>query len=130
MATDSGSSGRELETLTAELDAVLDYTRSQRVQALLSDPSPNLMKRLGEPLASAAGRAVWCHHALPIEASLDRNDGVSTTGTGWSQHDDRARQEIAVADRVLEAKSADTDPTRWADLARRQGRSGNRRSET
>ena len=110
-------SPRELETLTAQLDAALDYTRPQRVEALLLDPSPNLMKRLGEPPASAAGRAVWCHHALPIEAALDRNDGVSPTGTVWSQHDDRARQEIAVADRVLEAKSADTDPTQWADLA-------------
>ena len=115
--TDSAPRRREFETATAQLDAALDYTRPQRVQALICDPSPDLAKRLGEPPASAAGRAVWCHHALPIEAFLDRNDGVRPPRAGWSQHDDRARQEIAVADRLLEAKSAVTNPTEWAELA-------------
>ena len=103
------------------MDAALDYTRPQRVHALDIDPSPELVKRLGQPLASAAGRAVWCHHALPIEAALDRNDGVSPPRTGWSRHDDRARQEIAVADRLLEAKSGGTNPTEWAELAQQAG---------
>ena len=119
--TDSAPRRREFETATAQLDAALDYTRPQRVHALMSDPSPDLVKRLGEPPASATGRAVWCHHALPIEAALDRNDGVSPPRTGWSQHDDRARQEIAVADRLLEAKSAVTNPTEWAELAQQAG---------
>ena len=103
------------------MDAALDYTRPQRVHALIYDPSPDLIKRLGEPPASAAGRAVWCHHALPIEAALDRNDGVRPPRAGWSQRDDRARQEIAVANRLLEAKSAVTNPTEWAKLARQAG---------
>jgi hypothetical protein len=114
---DSTPRRREFQTATAQLDAALDRTRPQRVHALMCDASPDLIKHLGEPPASAAGRAVWCHHALPIEAALDRNDGVSPPQTGWSQHDDRARQEIAVADRLLEAKSAVTNPTQWAELA-------------
>ncbi len=119
--TDIAPRRREFETATAQLDVALDYTRPQRVRALMSDPSPDLVKRLGEPPASAAGRAVWCHHALPIEAALDRNDGVSPPRTRWSQHDDRARQEIAVADRLLQTKSAVTNPTEWAELAQQAG---------
>ena len=119
--TDSASRRRELETATAQLDAALDYTRPQRVEALICDPSPDIIKRLGEPPASAAGRAVWCHHALPIEAALDRNDGFGPPQTGRSRQNDQARQEIAVADRLLEAKSAVTNPTAWAELARQAG---------
>ncbi|MHB1533292.1 MAG: hypothetical protein ACYC1D_01510, partial [Acidimicrobiales bacterium] len=48
------------------------------------------------------GRAVWCHHALPLEAALDRNDGVSPTWTGWSQQANRARREIEIADQLLQ----------------------------
>jgi hypothetical protein len=59
---------------------------------------------------------VWCHHALAIEAALDRNDGVSPRAR-WSLQTDRARQEIAVADRVLQAKSGRLNPTDWAELA-------------
>jgi hypothetical protein len=103
------------------LDAALDHTGPQRVLALTCDPSPDLITRLGEPPASATGRAVWCHLALPIEAALDHNDGVSPPRTGWSQRDDRARQEIAVANRLLEAKSAVTNPTEWAELAQEAG---------
>ena len=64
---------------------------------------------------------MWCHHALPIEAALDRNDGVSPPRTGWGQQTDRARQEIAVADRLLEAKSGAIHPTEWAELAQQAG---------
>ena len=74
------------------------------------DPSPDLLDHIGEPPALAAGRAVWCHHALPIEAALDRNDGVSSQ-KGWSPQTDRARQEIAVADRLLEANFGGLHPT-------------------
>jgi hypothetical protein len=107
---------KELETTLAQLDGALDHTRPQRVHALSLDPSPDLVDRLGEPPASAAGRAVWCHHALPIEAALDRNDGVSSR-TGWSPQTDRARQEIALADRLLGAKSGGLNPAVWAKLA-------------
>ena len=55
--------------------------------------------------SSSSAKFHWCHHALPIEAALDRHDGLGPLPTGWSRHDDRARQEIAVADRVLEATS-------------------------
>jgi hypothetical protein len=118
----TASERKELETTLAQLDAALDQTRPQRVHALSLDPSPDLVKRLGEPPASAAGRAVWCHHALPIEAALDRNDSVSPSWTGWSRQTDRARQEIAVADRLLEAKSDGLNPTDWAELAQRAAR--------
>jgi hypothetical protein len=80
------------------------------------DPSPDLVERLGEPPVSAAGQAVWCHHALPVEAALDRNDGVSPP-SGWIPQADRVRQEIALADRLLDAKSGGVDPTGWAELA-------------
>jgi hypothetical protein len=60
---------------------------------------------------------VWCHHALDIEAALDRNDGRTPAWRGWSQQTDRARHEIAVAGRVLEASSDEADPTEWAELA-------------
>jgi hypothetical protein len=114
---DSAPKRKELETTLAQLDGALDHTRSQRVHTLSSAPTPDLVERLGEPPASAAGRAVWCHHALPIEAALDRNDGVSPR-KAWSPQTDRARQEIAVADGLLEAKSGRLDPTEWAELAR------------
>ncbi len=113
---DSAPERKELETSLAQFDAGLDHTRPQRVHALSLDPSPDLVKRLGEPPASLAGRAVWCHQALLIEAALDRNDGVSLR-TGWSRQTDRVRREIAVADRLLEAKSGGLSPTEWAELA-------------
>jgi conjugative relaxase-like TrwC/TraI family protein len=113
---ESAPKRRVLETTLAQVDAALDHTRPQRVHALSLDPSPDLVKRLGEPPASAAGRAVWCHHALPIEAALDRNDGVSPR-TRWSPQTDRGPQEIAVADRLLESKSGSLNPTQWAELA-------------
>jgi hypothetical protein len=114
---DSTPRRREFETATAQLDAALDYTRPQRVQALMSDPSPDLIKHLGEPPASAAGRAVWCHHALPIEAALDRNDGVNPPWTGWSQQTDQARREIKIADRLLQVDSGGINAAEWAKLA-------------
>jgi hypothetical protein len=61
---------------------------------------------------------VWCHHALEVEAALDRNDGRPPAWSGWGQQTDWARHEIAVADRVLEASSDRADPTEWAELAR------------
>jgi hypothetical protein len=108
---------KELETTLAQFDAALDHTRPQRVHSLSLDPSPDLVKRLGEPPASAAGRAVWCHHALPVEAELDRNDGNASSWTGSSRQTGRARQEIAIADRLLEPKSGGLHSTEWAELA-------------
>jgi hypothetical protein len=83
----------------------------------MSDPSPDLVKRVGEPPVSAAGRAVWCDHALPVEAVLDRNDGVSPPWTGLSQQTDRARREIKIADRLLQVESDGIGPAEWAELA-------------
>ncbi len=118
--TDSAPRRNELASTIAQLDAALDHTRPERVHALAGEPPADQVERLGEPPRSAAGRAVWCHHAQPIEAALDRNDGISPPWTGWS-HSDRARQEIAVADRLLEAKSGATNPTEWAELAQQAG---------
>jgi hypothetical protein len=115
--TDSAPKRQELETAMAQFDAALDRTRPQRVQALLSHTSPELIECLSEPPASVAGQAVWCHHALPIEADLDRNDGVSPPWTGWSQQTDRARQEIKIADQLLDVEAGDLKPTEWAELA-------------
>lgn len=114
---DSAPRRQELATGLAQLDAALDYTRPQRVHAQVSDPSTDLVKRVGEPPASAAGRAVWCHHALPVEAALDRNDGVSPPWTGWSQQTDRARREIKIADQLLQAEPDGINPGTWAELA-------------
>jgi hypothetical protein len=60
---------------------------------------------------------VWCHHALPIEAALDRNDGVSPPRTGWSQQTDRARREIKIADRLLQVDSGGINAAEWAETA-------------
>ena len=129
--TNSAPRRREFEIQRlAQFDAALDYTRPQRVHALVSDPSPDLVKRLGEPPASAAGRAVWCHHALPVEAALDRNDGVSPPWTGWSQQTDRARREIKIADRLLQVESDGVNPAEWAEVAQRLARSASKPSET
>jgi conjugative relaxase-like TrwC/TraI family protein len=117
MINDSTPQRQELATGLAQLDAAFDYTRPQRVHALVSDPSPELVKRLGQPPASAAGRAVWCHHALPIEAVLDRNDGVDSRWTGWSPDAERAKKEIVIADRHLEYKSDGINPSEWSALA-------------
>ena len=118
--TDRAPRRNELAYTLVQLDAALDQTRPERVHALTDEPPAHQVERLGEP-PRAVGRAVWCHHALPIEAALDRNDGLSPPLTGWSRHDDRARQEIAVADRLLEAKSGRTNPTEWAELAQHAG---------
>ncbi len=119
--TDSAPRRNELANTLAQLDGALEHTRAERAHALANEPPTYQIERLGEPPRSAAGRAVWCHHALPIEAALDRNDGVSPPRTGWGRQDDRARQEIAVADRLLEAKSGAINPTEWAELAQQAG---------
>ncbi len=119
--TDRAARRNELASTLAQLDAALDHTRAERVHALADEPPTYQVERLGEPPRSTAGRAVWCHHALTIEAAIDRNDGVSPPRTGWSRQDDRARQEIAVADRPLEAKSGAISPTEWAELAQQAG---------
>jgi hypothetical protein len=108
---------KELETGLAQLDAALDGTRHDRALALADEPPSHLVERLGRPPGSPVGRAVWCHHALGIEATLDRNDGVSPPWTGWSQQMQAAREEIAIADRLLDTSAA-PGPTEWANLAR------------
>jgi conjugative relaxase-like TrwC/TraI family protein len=119
--TQSAPRRNQLASTLAQLDGALDHTRAERVHALAAEPPAHQVERLGQPPSSAAGRAVWCHQALPIEAALDRNDGVSPTWTGWSRHVARARQEIAVADRVLQATHGTVNPAEWADLAQQAG---------
>jgi predicted nucleic acid-binding Zn-ribbon protein len=69
-------------TNLAQVDAALDRTRPDRVAALAEGPPDHLVRRIGAPPGTPAGRAVWCHHALDIEAALDRNDGASPPWTG------------------------------------------------
>jgi conjugative relaxase-like TrwC/TraI family protein len=108
---------KDLGTKLAQIDAALDRTRPDRVAALAEDPPKHLVSRIGPAPNTPAGRAVWCHHALDIEAVRDRSDGRSPRWTGWSTQTDRARHEIAVADRVLEADKDRPGPIEWAKLA-------------
>ena len=75
----------------------------------------HLVERLGPAPGSPAGRAVWCYYALGIEAALDRNNGGSPPWTGWSPAC-TARQEIAIADRLLQSTADAADPAGWAEL--------------
>jgi hypothetical protein len=112
----AGPKQHELVTSLAQLDGALDLTRADRIHALVAEPPSHLVERLGSPPASPAGQAVWCHHALAVEALLDRNDGVIPPST-HSQRNVRARQDIALADRCLNTASHTSDPTEWAELA-------------
>jgi hypothetical protein len=112
---------KEIEARTAQIDAALDRTRPERVAALAYGPPQYLVTRIGPPPHTPAGRGVWCHHALDIEAVLDRNDGHRPSWTGWSPQTDRARHQIAVADRVLQASNDWPQPAEWAELAERAG---------
>jgi hypothetical protein len=67
--------------------------------------------------STPAGQAVWCHHALSIEAALDREDGARPSWTGSSQRTLLARQDIAVANRLLDGPPMPSDPTEWAGTA-------------
>ncbi len=101
----------------AQLDAALDSTRADRTLALADEPPPGLGERLGQHPSSPAGRAVWCHYTLGIEATLDHNDGADASWTDWSQQTQAAREEIAIADRLLETSLA-SGPREWANIAR------------
>ena len=109
--------GSTLETCLAQLDGALDHTRPDRVRALAYEPDSDLVKRLGPAPSSPAGRAVWCHHALAIEAVLDRTDSATLVST-HSQHTARAQQEITLADRCLDT----------SDRLNRSGRMGQARA--
>ena len=107
---------RELGTALAQFDAALDRTRPDRALALVDGPPPHLVETLGQPPRSAAGRAVWCHHALGIEAALDGNDAERPARTVWSLPARVVREQVAVADRWLETAAA-PGPAEWAALA-------------
>jgi G3E family GTPase len=87
------------------------------VAALADDPPEHLVQRIGAPPDTPAGRAVWCHHALDIEAAIDRSGGRIPASAGWSPQHDSARRQIAVADRMLESSTELVSPSEWADLA-------------
>ncbi len=114
-AADTGR--KQLEAALAQFDAALDHTRAGRVRALAEDPPAHLVERLGPVPTSPAGRAVWCHHALGIEAVLDRSDGLGAPPSGRSPVMGRAHQEVAIADKLLHASVDLADPAGWADLA-------------
>ena len=114
--TDSAPARRALETFLAQLDGALDHTRPDRVRALADQPESDLVERLGPAPSSPAGRAVWCHHALAIEAILDRTNSTTLASTP-SQYTARARQEITLADRRLDTSVVSSDPAEWAKLA-------------
>ena len=102
----------------AQFDAALDHTRADRVRALVDDPPAHLVERLGPAPGSPGGRAVWCHHALGIEAVLDRSDALGApTRRARARPWDEPGQEIAIADRLLHASADLADPAGWAELA-------------
>jgi hypothetical protein len=117
----AGLADERLDATLAQIDSALDRTRPDRVAALTDDPPEHLVAPIGSVPNTPAGRALWCHHALEVEAAVDRNDGRTPAWSGWSQQTDRARHEIAVADRVLEASSDRANPTEWAELAQHAG---------
>jgi hypothetical protein len=112
---------QELDATLAQVNAALDRTRPDRVAALADAPPDHLVQQIGPAPGTPAGRAVWCHHALDIEAAVDRNDGRSPPWTGWSPQTDWARRQIAIADQLLEASSDRPGPTEWAELAQQAG---------
>jgi hypothetical protein len=108
---------QQLESVFSQLDAALDHTRPERVRSDLERPPAHLVERFGPPPRTAAGQAVWCHHALPVEAVLDRNDGIDPRWTGWSPNAERAKKEIAIADQHLDCKTEAINPSDWPALA-------------
>jgi hypothetical protein len=114
-AADAGR--KQLKAKLAQFDAALDHTRADRVRALADDPPAHLVERLGPAPGSRAGRAVWCHHALGIEAVLDRSDALGASPTWHSPAMGRARQEVAIADRLLHSDADPADPAAWAERA-------------
>ena len=114
---DSRPLHQQLESVFAQIDAALDHTRPERVRSDLEQPPAHLVDRLGPPPPTAAGQALWCHHALPVEAVLDRNDGVDPRWTGWSPDAERAKKEISIADQHLEAQAEAIKPSDWSRLA-------------
>jgi conjugative relaxase-like TrwC/TraI family protein len=111
---------KELDTRLAQIDAALDRSRPDRVAALAEHPPPHLVTLIGSVPDSSAGRAVWCHHAQRIEADLDHHGAASRRVNGTPQID-RARRQIAVADRLLMASSDRPGPAEWARLAQQAG---------
>jgi hypothetical protein len=81
----------------AEHERVLATRPPDVRRALADEPPPHLVEPLGQPSHSPAGRAVWCHYALAIEAALDRAERQSPSWAGWSNEKRRARQVIAIA---------------------------------
>ncbi len=110
---------QQLIAALAQLDIALEHTRPERARDLADEPPAHLLEPLGQPPDSPAGRAVWCHHALAIEAARDRAERQGPSCAAWSQDMRRARQEIAIASQLLEtATSAPDDPMEWATVAK------------
>ncbi|MGP8221736.1 MAG: MobF family relaxase [Acidimicrobiales bacterium] len=112
---------RELDATVAQIDAALESTRADRVAVLADDPPDHLVQRIGAAPDTPAGKAVWCHHALDIEATIDRSGGRIPAWIGWSPQNDWVRRQIAVADRLLESSNDLAGPAQWAELAQQAG---------
>lgn len=106
-----------LDTTVAQIDTAIDRTGPGRVTQLAANPLEHLLVRLGPAHQTPAGRAVWCHHALGIEAARDPNDGRSPTWSGRSFEADRARRQVTVADQLLQTATDRPEPAEWARLA-------------
>ena len=80
-----------------------------------------MVQRIGAAPDTPAGKAVWCHHALDIEATIDRSGGRIPAWIGWSPQNDWVRRQIAVADRLLESSNDLAGPAQWTELAQQAG---------
>jgi hypothetical protein len=120
-ATVVGTARREqLASALAQFDTALDNTRADRVRALADDPPACHVERLGPVPRSSAGRAVWCYYALGIETILDHGNRLGAPPRRHNTVIGRARQEVAIADRLLHSSvdvNDEADPACWAELA-------------
>jgi len=113
---DQAPNRKRLDTALGQIAASLDRTLPNRVAALADHAPEHLVARIGAAPTSGAGRAVWCHHALAIEAFLDQTDGRFPNGTLRSLRTERARQQILLADRLLKNGPERDVPAEWANL--------------
>ena len=98
------------------LDSALEHTRAGRVLGLAGQSAPHVVDLLGPLPSSPGGRAVWCHHALGIEATLDRERSAQAL-RGKADRWKQARQQIWAADRVLQRGPEEPGPGGWATMA-------------
>ena len=111
---DSAPRRNELASTVAQLDAALDHTRPERVHALADEPPAHQVERLGEPPAQPPGEPCGAITPYPSKPSSTATTVSARLGPDGSGQTDRAKKEIAVADRHLKATEG-VNPSEWAE---------------